>query len=136
MVMRRILLLGVVLFGCDRGSNTAQRTPGPRDHETHGAPLPVEGQLDLELSPIIVRLLKLRQQPPSPEMKKQIDDLLLAMLEFQCAGEQWTPDLTIYDAVASRNIAEIRCYFVDFGNGEVAEYDKAVRRWVSRPSRE
>ena len=127
--MKVLLFALVAVVGCDAADDE------PRRPEPHRESIPIEGQIDLKLSPVIVDLLELRRHAPALSVRgmpsrTRIDELLTAMLQFQCADEGATPDPAIYDAILARELTEIMCSMATFSDGTELTYDRSTRRWA------
>jgi hypothetical protein len=88
--------------------------------------MPLETQVDRQLSPIILRLLQLRHSPAI--QRDRVDEVLIAMLKFQCKGRP-VPDLGQYDELLSRSPSSLICTYADVGIGPHLIYDTASHHW-------
>jgi hypothetical protein len=137
--MRALMLAAIVLAGCDAPSPAQAECPQPsqqplRGDVFHG--VPVGGQIDEQLSPAIVHLLRLRGhgnavKPPIDD--RRIDAALVAMLSFQCEFDVTAADLAIYDELVRAYpdlaaTADLRCLHFA-APGVQLDYNPATLHW-------
>jgi hypothetical protein len=110
--------------------NDGQSSQGSTTREANVESLTVEGQVDGQLSPVVVNLLRLRAAGHREGGK--IDRVLSSILDYQCS--HWNtsaPDLSIYDSFLDSGIVEIDCRRIVLGPfGTTLDYREPDKRWI------
>jgi hypothetical protein len=96
-----------------------------------------EGQLEHELTPVLVRLLKLHG---TSTYDRRLDELFRDILRWECSYEsiaQGVPiqelNVSAFEQIQSRRIRDIRCNTIEvYPSGDVLTYDQNKNNWVPR----